>query len=333
MTKLEMLRAEWPHIGLKFLGVGHALPSAGAVPNTYMERLVDTSDEWIVSRTGIKERYFCAEQTNIELAQAAAEEAMSRAGIKPEQVGVCLVATFTPDRMSPSLACMLQERLGLPQDSIMFDLNAACAGFLYGLQTARQLLLTAEPTRPYALVLGSETPSRVMDFTDRNTCVLFGDAAAAAVVELSEEKPYLAICGSRTDNENMLYCSGLADQQQGRPGGVVHMQGQEVFRFAVDIIPHSIEQVLARANLQLADIDHVVCHQANNRIISHVVKKMHAAPEQFFINLQHYGNTSSASIPLALNDMWEQGLLKPGQRIICVGFGAGFTWGACLLTW
>ena len=131
----------------------------------------------------------------------------------------------------------------------------------------------------------------------------------------------------------MLYCSGLADQQQGRPGGVVHMQGQEVFRFAVDIIPHSIEQVLARANLQLADIDHVVCHQANNRIISHVVKKMHAAPEQFFINLQHYGNTSSASIPLALNDMWEQGLLKPGQRIICVGFGAGFTWGACLLTW
>ncbi len=125
----------------------------------------------------------------------------------------------------------------------------------------------------------------------------------------------------------MLYCSGLADQQQGRPGGVVHMQGQEVFRFAVDIIPHSIEQVLARANLQLADIDHVVCHQANNRIISHV------APEQFFINLQHYGNTSSASIPLALNDMWEQGLLKPGQRIICVGFGAVFTWGACLLTW
>ncbi len=333
MDKLSTLRAEWPQIGLKILGLGHALPAAGPVPNSYMETLVDTSDEWICSRTGIRERYFCGRQTNIELAEQAAAEALARSGVKAEQIGVCLVATFTPDRMSPSMACMLQQRLGLPEDSLMFDFNAACAGFLYGLQTARQCLLAAEPGRSYALVLGSETPSRVLDFTDRNTCVLFGDAAAAAVVELSVDNPYWAVCGSKTDNENMLYCSGLADQQQGKPGGVVHMQGQDVFRFAVDIIPHSIEQVLAKAGLELADIDHVVCHQANNRIISHVVKKMHAAPEQFFINLQHYGNTSSASIPLALNDMWEQGLLLPGQRVICVGFGAGFTWAACLLTW
>jgi len=333
MTKLESLRAEWRQVGLKILGMGHALPAAGPVPNTRMEELVDTSDEWIVSRTGIKQRYFCAGQTNIELAQAAAEEAIHYAGVAPEQIGVCLVATFTPDRMSPSMACMLQQRLGLPEDCVMFDLNAACAGFLYGLQTARQLLLAAGANRPYALVLGAETPSRVLDFTDRNTCVLFGDAAAAAVVELSEANPYFAVCGSHTDNEDMLYCSGLADQQQGRPAGVVHMKGQDVFRFAVDIIPYGIEQVLAGAGLELADIDHIVCHQANNRIISHVVKKMHAAPEQFFINLQHYGNTSSASIPLALNEMCEQDLLRRGQKVICVGFGAGFTWGACLLTW
>lgn len=320
-------------IGLRVLAMGHALPAAGPVPNSYMEKLVDTSDEWIVSRTGIKERYFCQGQHNVELAEAAAKEAIARAGIEASQIGVCLVATFTPDRMSPSVACSLQQRLGLPEDSVMFDLNAACAGFLYGLQVARQMLLAAPAERPYALVLGSETPSRVLDFTDRSTCVLFGDAAAAAVVELSADNPYTAICGSRTDNEHMLYCTGLADRADGQPDGVVHMQGQDVFRFAVDIIPHSIEQVLAKCGLQLEDIDHVVCHQANNRIISHVIKKMHAAPEQFFINLQHYGNTSSASIPLALNDMWEQGLLQRGQKVICVGFGAGFTWGACLLTW
>ena len=329
MITLEAMRAAWPQIGLRMLAVGHALPAAGPVPNSYMEKLVDTSDEWIVSRTGIKERYFCSGQQNVELAEAAAREAMARAGVEAGQIGVCLVATFTPDRQSPSVACCLQQRLGLPEDAVMFDLNAACAGFLYGLQTARQMLLTAPAERPYALVLGSETPSRVLDFTDRNTCVLFGDGAAAAVLELSAENPYYAICGSRTDNEQMLYCTGLADEQP----GVVHMQGQEVFRFAVDIIPHSIEQLLDKCGLQLADIDHVICHQANNRIISDVVKKMHARPEQFFINLQHYGNTSSASIPLALNDMWEQGLLQRGQKVICVGFGAGFTWGACLLNW
>ncbi len=331
MTNIGNLKTELNKLGLHFLSVGHAVPGE-AVTNAKLAETVDTSDEWIVSRTGIQARHFCAEgENNIDLAGRAAEEAIARAGISPEQIGVALVATFTPDNMSPSMACMLRDKLGLPEDAFVYDLNAACAGFLYALQTARQMLLASE--RPYALVVGSEVISQVLDFADRSTCVLFGDGAGAAVVELSETHGWFWNCGSRGDKERFLYCSGTADRRQGETKNAVHMQGQEVFRFAVDVIPQCIDKLLAESGLQMADIDYVVCHQANIRIISHVVKKMKADREKFFVNLQKYGNTSSASIPLALNDMWEQNMLKPGQKIICVGFGAGLTWGACLFEW
>jgi 3-oxoacyl-[acyl-carrier-protein] synthase-3 len=331
MANIGHLKAELNQLGLHFLSVGHFVPGE-PITNEHMAETVDTSDEWIVSRTGIQERHFCAEgENNIDLAGRAAEEAISRAGISPEQIGVALVATFTPDHMSPSMACMLRDRLGLPEDTFVYDLNAACAGFLFALQTARQMLLASE--RPYALIVGSEAISPVLDFADRSTCVLFGDGAGAAVVELSEEHCWHWLGGSRGDTGRFLYCSGTADRRQGEPKNAVHMQGQEVFRFAVEIIPQCVERLLAESGLKMTDIDYVVCHQANIRIISHVVKKMKAEPEKFFVNLQKYGNTSSASIPLALNDMWEQDMLKPGQKIICVGFGAGFTWSACLLEW
>lgn len=261
----------------------------------------------------------------MDLAEKAARAAIKESMIPKDEIGVVLVATFTPDRLSPSVACGLRTRLGLAENVICYDINAACAGFLYALYTARQLLLANR--RPYALVVGSEVISRVLDFSDRSTCVLFGDGAAAAVATLSDQKPFYYMGGSGADSDNFLYCSGVADG--GKPA--VSMQGQEVFRFAVEIIPKCIENLLVQANLTLGDIDYVVCHQANLRIINHVVKKLKAREEQFFVNLQGLGNTSSASIPLALCDMQGQGLLRAGTKVLCVGFGAGFTWGGVLL--
>lgn len=318
---LNDLQAAWAGVGLEVLGLGRGLPEH-PVTNDDLARLVDTSDEWIRSRTGIETRYFCwrdKNQSNLDLAEAAARQAVERAGISLDELGVCLVSTFTPDAASPSVACGLHGRLGLAEDTIVYDINAACAGFIYGLQTTRQLLLGAR--RPYALVVGSETISRVLDYCDRSTCVLFGDGAGAAVVRLKPGLAYYSCGGTRADVDSLLGCWD----------GFVHMQGQDVFRFAVDIIPYCIEELLRQSGLELADIDHVVCHQANKRIINHVVKKLAARPEQFFVNVQHYANTSSASVPLALCDMWEQGLLKRGSKVIMVAFGAGFTWSACLL--
>ena len=318
---LKELGTAWDSVGLEILGLGRGLPEH-PVTNDDMERLVDTSDEWIRSRTGIETRYFCwrdRNQLNLDLAEAAARQALARAGVSPEELGLCLVSTFTPDTASPTVACGLHGRLGLPEDTFVYDINAACAGFIYGLQTARQLLLGAR--RPYALVVGSETISRVLDYCDRSTCVLFGDGAGAAVVRLKPGTAYYGCCGSRADAEGWLGCWD----------GFVHMQGPEVFRFAVDIIPRCIEELLEKSGLELEDIDHVVCHQANRRIINHVVKKLAARQSQFFVNVQKYANTSSASIPLALCDMWEQGLLRRGDKVIMVAFGAGFTWSACLL--
>lgn len=311
-------------LGLSVWGFGAALPEK-SVTNADLARTVDTSDEWIKSRTGICARHFVEGEQNLDLAERAARAAIGNSGVDTQEIGVVLVATFTPDRLSPSMACGLRARLGLAEDAVVFDINAACAGFLYALYTARQLLLAS--SRPYALVVGSEVISRVLDFADRSTCVLFGDGAGAAVVSVSEGKPFYYTAGSRADSGDFLYCTGIADG--GKPA--VSMQGQEVFRFAVEIIPRCIENLLLQADLTLDDIDYVVCHQANLRIINHVAKRLKARDGQFFVNLQGLGNTSSASIPLALYDMWEQGKLKRGSRVICVGFGAGFTWGGCLL--
>lgn len=309
--------------GVRLLGLGAALPGA-PVTNDDLARTVPTSDEWISTRTGIRARHFAGSELNIDLAEQAARTAIGRAAVSSEDIGVVLVATFTPDRLSPSVACGLRARLGLAEDTVVFDINAACAGFLYALHTAR--LLLAASAKPYALVLGSEVISRVLDFADRTTCVLFGDGAAAAVIGLAA-KPFYFTAGSRADDDLALYCSGVIDE--GRPA--VRMQGQEVFRFAVEIIPNCIENLLKQANLTLSDIDYVVCHQANLRIIKNVEKRLKAKPGQFVANLERVGNTSSASIPLVLTEMAEEGRLGAGSRVICVGFGAGFTWAGCLL--
>lgn len=314
--------------GIKIVATGSYLPNK-CVSNDKLSETVDTSDEWIRTRTGIGQRYFVESETNVDLASGAAKQALERAGINKEDLACCIVATFTPDTFTPSVACGVQEKLCLPKNILAFDLNAACAGFIYGINVVRGLLMQ-EPQK-YALLIGSETISRFMDFNDRTTCVLFGDGAGAAVIKLTDEYEYVFCAGVRGDKE-VLYSKALPSlEEEAYPS--IRMNGAEVFRFAVDAITFSISDILEKAGLSLEDIDYVVCHQANERIISRVQKKLGAPKEKFFMNLQNYGNTSAASIPIAINEMNEQGMLMPGTKTICVGFGAGLVWGGALIEW
>lgn len=310
--------------GLKILAMGKAVP-AQCVTNDRLAERVDTSDEWIASRTGVRQRYFADGETNTALATRAAAAALAHAGVSPEEIAVCVVSTFTADDFTPGTATAVVGNLGLPTTTLSFDLNAACAGFLYGLQVVRGLLAPGQK----ALLIGSEVISRVLDFNDRNTCVLFGDGAAAAVVERAENTFYFT-AGTKS-NTAVLRCA--AHPVPGRVFPSIEMNGAEVFRFACETVPACIETLLTASNLTLDDIDYVVCHQANERIIQSVVRRMQAPNEKFFRNLQRYGNTSAASIPLALAEMQEEGLLSSGTRTLCVGFGAGLTWGGVILEW
>ena len=310
-----------PHI----LATGRCLP-ARVVSNEDLSRTVDTSDEWVFSRTGIHSRHFCTSETGVGLAVEAARQAMERAGLTAADIGVCLVGTFTPDHASPSTACLLQRELGLLEDTICFDLNAACAGFLYGLKTAHALLPGAP--RPCALVVGAEVISRVMDMTDRNTCVLFGDGAGAAVIRREDAWTWHTVFGSRGDPESIRV------QGPGPVLSAIHMDGKAVFRFAVEVVEKSIRQLLEAEGLSsVNDLDLVVCHQANARIIDYVAKRLGAREGLFYKNMDHYGNTSAASIPIALDELAESGQLRTGMQIVTVGFGGGLTWAGALLQW
>lgn len=312
--------------GIEIVGTGRCVPSR-LVTNDDLSRFVETSDEWIRTRTGIAQRYFCAEgESNAQLAAGAARAALERAGISAEEIGLCVAATFTADHAMPSLACEVHEALSLPESAPAFDVNAACTGFITALETARSLLAGGSLKGTYALVIGSEAISRVLDMTDRNTCVLFGDGAGAAVIRLSDKHAYHCVMGARGD-ASLLHAGGAGCDER-----FVHMEGKAVFRFASETVPKCVMQVLDSAGLTMEDIDYVVCHQANGRIIDHVMKKLNAPAEKFYKNMQSYANTSAASIAIALDEMNEKGLLKPGTRIVCVGFGAGLTWGGTLLT-
>ena len=309
--------------GLKIVSTGRALP-AKVVTNDDMSKLVETSDEWIATRTGIRTRHFCAGETQADLAEQAARRALERGKVDVGDLCACIVATVTPDCSAPTSACLLQQRLDLPEDIPCFDMNVGCTGFIYALQVARGFLL--QSGRPYALVIGAEALSHITDFTDRGTCVLFGDGAGAAVVTLADS-PYACTLGARGDAE-AIFIEGPGPE---RP--YIHMDGQKVFRFAVEAVPHCIHVLLEETGLGLEDIDWFVPHQANKRIIDHVAKKLKVPNEKFYQNMMRYGNTSAASIPIALDEMAEQGLLEKGQKVLCVGFGAGLTWGGALLEW
>ena len=311
--------------GIKLLATGSALPQH-VVTNHDLEQIMDTSDEWIRSRTGIGARHHCSgEECHTSLCLEAAKKALERSGIDPKQIGVCLVATLTPDHLTPATACVLQRELGLEEDTICFDLNAACSGFVYALHTAECLLAASK--RKYGLVLGAEVLSRVIDMADRSTCVLFGDGAGAALVRWREDYPSIhAVLGCRGD-DRVLVVPGV---NQSVPS-VVHMEGQDVFRFAVEALPRCAREVAQKAGITLEEVDRFVFHQANQRIINFAVKKLGVDPAKCTGNIAHTANTSAASVPILLDELVEKGEVKPGDKVLCVGFGGGLTWAGALL--
>ena len=310
--------------GIKLRGTGRCVP-ANTVTNDDLSRLVDTNDEWITARTGIRSRYRCEKETLTELCVSAARDALHMAGITPADIGVCIVATVSADTVVPSAACLLQRALGLPEDTPCFDLNAACTGFVYALHTM-ECLLNASP-RKFGLVVGAEALSKVVDWTDRGTCILFGDGVAAAVVECREGWPSIgAVLGSRGDDV-LLRLPGLG---RGEPN-VLSMEGTQVFKFAVETVPACMDGTLKKAGLTPADIDFFVFHQANARIIDLAVRKYRIPPEKYYKNIDRYGNTAAASVPLVLSELVEQGRVGPGSRLLLTAFGGGLTWGGAVL--
>ena len=310
--------------GIKLRGTGRCVP-ANVVTNDDLAKLVDTSDEWLTARTGIRSRYRCGAETHTELCVNAARAALKRAGAAPSEIGACIVATVSADTVVPSAACMLQRALGLPEDTPCFDLNAACTGFVYALHTM-ECLLNAAP-RKFGLVVGAEALSKVVDWTDRSTCILFGDGAAAAVVECREGWPSIgAVLGSRGDS-TLLRLPGLGRNEP----NVLSMEGTQVFKFAVETVPACMDAVLAKSGLTIDDIDFFVFHQANARIIDLAVRKYRIPPEKYYKNIDRYGNTAAASVPLVLSELEEQGRIGSGSRLLTVAFGGGLTWGGAVI--
>lgn len=310
--------------GIKLRGTGRCVP-ANTVTNDDLAQLVDTNDAWITARTGIRSRYRCTTETHTDLCVNAARAALKKAGVSPAEIGACIVATVSADTVVPSAACMLQKALGLPEDTPCFDLNAACTGFVYALHTM-ECLLNAAP-RKFGLVVGAEALSKVVDWTDRSTCILFGDGAAAAVVECREGWPSIgAVLGSR-GNDTLLRLPGLGRSEP----NVLSMEGTQVFKFAVETVPACMDAVLAKSGLTIDDIDFFVFHQANARIIDLAVRKYRIPPEKYYKNIDHYGNTAAASVPLVLSELEDQGRIGPGSRLLMVAFGGGLTWGGAVL--
>ena len=304
--------------GIVIKGTGK---SAGekTVSNDRLAEIVDTSDSWIREKTGIRSRFFAEEKSNEDMAYEAALSAIEDSGINKEEISLVIVATFTRDDKTPATACRVSERLGLSEQVTAFDINGACAGFIFACMTADGYLRNNRDT--YALVIGSEKISPNMDMEDRTTCVLFGDGAGAAVLKYEEDAEFTFSGGGRHERDT-LYCA---------ENGKIKMAGQEVYRFAVEMVPRCINSVAEKAGMTYEDIDYFVCHQANERIIDHVARRTKADSRKFYKNLYDYGNTSAASIPIALRDMSEEGLLKEGTRLLCTGFGAGLTYGGMLI--
>lgn len=311
--------------GIKIVGTGYAAPSK-IVTNDDLAKIVETNDEWITSRTGISRRRHMAEgETFTSITVQAARKALESSGIPADSIGACIVATLTPDTLVPSAACLLQRELGLPMDIPCFDLNAACTGFLYALHTMECLLAVSE--RKYGLVIGAENLSRIINWEDRGTCILFGDGAGAAVVESRAEwNSISAVLGCHGD-EQILRVPGVETAER----SLISMEGTKVFKFAVEAVPYCMDQVLEKTGLTIDDVDFFVFHQANARIIDLVVRKYHIPQEKYYKNIAEYGNTSAASIPLVIGELHEMGKVGHGSRVLVVGFGGGLTWGGALV--
>lgn len=307
---------------MKILGTGSAFPER-VVTNHDLAKIVDTSDEWITSRTGIEKRRISTGEKASELAGRAAEEALESAGVKPEEIDLILLATMSGEQIMPNLAAVVQQKIGAV-NATCFDINAACSGFLYALNTANAYLRSHMYRK--ILVIGAETLSRLVDWEDRSTCVLFGDGAGAVVVT-EDEKKYVAVSGSDGERGEVLTAGRMEEEQL----SMIRMNGQEVFKFAVKTVPEAIHQLLDKAGVAIEEVDCFLLHQANVRIIASVAKRLEVAMDKMPVNLNRYGNTSAASIPILLDEVWKSGKVKEGQKIVLAGFGGGLTWGAAYL--
>lgn len=317
----------------RIIGTGSCLPET-VVTNAYLSTIMDTSDEWISSRTGIRKRHLVKEETTASLSIEAGKKALAAAGVAAEELDMIIVGTLTGDYVTPSTACEVQAGLGAV-NAVAFDINAACSGFLFGLHTVNAYIHSGMCRT--ALVIGAETLSKIMDWNDRSTCVLFGDGAGAAVIQADEkglvtfdqgsdgEKGKYLACRDRTNNNPLV--------QSDKALAYTHMDGQEVYKFAVTYVPASIQKVLGEAGLQPEDIKYYVLHQANLRIIQAVAKRLKVSMDKFPISLDHCGNVSAGSVPILLDEVNRKGSLQKGDRIIMSGFGGGLTWGTCLLEW
>jgi 3-oxoacyl-[acyl-carrier-protein] synthase III len=320
-------------------GWGKYLPKR-VMPNSELADMVDTSDEWIRARTGIGERRIAApEETTCSLAVHAAHEALKRAEVAPDEVDLVIIATCTPDYSNmPATASLVQHALGASHAGA-FDLNAVCSGFLYGLATGSQFILNGAYRS--VLVIGAEVFTRILDWRDRSTCVLFGDGAGAVVLQPSEQPGGLLsfVLGSDGGGACSLYVPAGGSRQPpsaetvARGEHYVKMQGRDVFRFATRVLPDSVLQAVEAANLTTDDIDLLIPHQANTRIIDAAVRRLRLSEAVVFSNVERYGNTSAASIPVALCEAIEAGLVQPGSTVVMSGFGAGLSWGSAVWKW
>ena len=317
--------------GIQIIGTGSAVPEK-ILSNDDMSTWLDTSDEWIYKRTGIKRRHIAAEgEGSHDLAIRAARQALERAkeadsGFSKEKLIAVITASMSSDYICPTVSCIIQEELSLPEDITAYDINAACTGFVYALQNAFRIL--KEDKDGYVLIVGSECMSRLVDYNDRSVCVLFGDGAGAAVLRFdpSDESMFLPIAGTK-GSQKILYC-----RKPPVSDGFLHMNGQEVYRFASNSLRTAIERLLERSGLSIEDIDQVVCHQANARIIDSVRRRFPGAEDKFYQHMEEYANTSGASVALVMNEMFQKGILHENMTIICAAFGAGLSWNAVLMT-
>ncbi len=323
---------------VQVIGTGSYVPER-IVTNEDLSCIMDTSDEWISSRTGIKERRISEGEDTSDMATKAALKAIEMANVKPEDIDLLIVATITPDSFTPSVACMVQGNINAV-NATCFDLSAACSGFIYGITVATQFITTGAART--ILVVGAETMSKALNWEDRNTCVLFGDGAGAAVLRASDKGGVLAIyTGSEGSKGNALTCGAMPvinpyvrEKTDYIPENYkIQMDGREVFKFAVRTMTKGVEKLLEDAKCSIEDIKYIIPHQANYRIIESAVKKLGISEEKFYINLDRYGNTSGASIAIALDEMVQKNMLKTGDKILLIGFGAGLTYGGLIIEW
>ncbi|GAB6130432.1 ketoacyl-ACP synthase III [Blautia stercoris] len=317
----------------RIIGTGSAVPEQ-IVTNEDLSKIVETSDEWISSRSGIKERRVAKEETTTSLAILAGKRALENAGIASEEIEVIIVATCTPDYFFPNTACQVQEAIGA-KHAVAFDLSAACSGFLFALSTVQAYIKGGIYQK--ALIIGAETMSKMIDWSDRSTCVLFGDGAGAAVVSAEETGVLELVQKSDGTGKGVLSCKARETRNllnhESETKEYLYMEGQPVFKFAVKTVPECVEEVLKKAEVKKEEIRYYILHQANSRIIQSVAKRLKEPEEKFPMNLSLYGNTSAASIPILLDEMNRNGMLNRGDKLVLSGFGAGLTWGAVLLEW